>query len=197
MEFSPARSALLIRLLHHRWTAPVAAEIARHDGCRFVEIQAALSISPASLRVALEAAFELGLAERNPGYGHPLRPEYVPTAAGAALAGPWRSLWQAAEECGAAEIATRKWTLPVLDAAAAKLGHFSQILGALNGISPRALSRALRDMAEAGLVQRKVEETFPPASLYTLTPPGRFVSRRLTRLGDTLLEVIPFAPPDP
>lgn len=185
MPFSPVRSAFLVRLCHHRQAAPVAAEIARRGGCRFVELQSALRLSPASLQNALEAAFALGLAERNPGYGHPLRPEYVPTAAGLLLAGPWLALWRTVEASGGAELAGRKWTLPAIDAIAAGHQRFAQIEAALSGITPRALAATLRDLVEAGLVQREVEASFPPAPIYTVTASGRRIARRLVLLGET------------
>jgi len=188
MPFSPVRSAFLVRLCHHRWAAPVAAEIARRDGCRFVELQSALKLSPASLRNALEAVFALGLADRNPGYGHPLRPEYMPTAAGLLLVGPWLSLWRAVGESRATELAARKWTLPALDAIASGNQRFAQIEEALAGITPRALAATLRDLVAAGLVQRTVEASFPPAPVYTVTASGRRIARRLVRLGETVGE---------
>lgn len=190
MPFSPIRSAFLVRLCHHRHAAPVAAEIARRDGCRFVELQSALGLSPASLRNALEAAIALGLAGRNPGYGHPLRPEYVPTATGLLLAGPWLALWRAVESSDATELAGRKWTLPVIDAIAAGHQRFAQIGAALCGVTPRALAVTLRDLVEAGLVQRRIESSFPPAPIYTVTASGRRITRRLVLLGETMGEAL-------
>src|SRR5215213_11761735 len=77
-------TAALIALFHHRWAPPALAELARRDGVRFVELQNRLGVGRESLRRALDALLELGYARRNPGYGHPLRPEYLVTEPGAA-----------------------------------------------------------------------------------------------------------------
>src|ERR1700742_3786009 len=72
----------LIALFHHRWAPPALALLADRGGARFVELQRKLDVGRESLRRALDALIELGYVRRNPGYGHPLRPEYVITAAG-------------------------------------------------------------------------------------------------------------------
>ncbi len=53
---------------------------------RFVELELKLGVGRDSLRRAMEALICLGYAQRNEGYGHPLRPEYVITDAGRSAA---------------------------------------------------------------------------------------------------------------
>src|SRR3954451_13536929 len=72
----------LIELFHHRWAAPALALLGQRGGARFVELQRRLDVGRESLRRALDALIAGGLARRNEGYGHPLRPEYVLTARG-------------------------------------------------------------------------------------------------------------------
>jgi DNA-binding HxlR family transcriptional regulator len=64
----------------------VLAEIERTRGSRFATLSGVLGVSGESLRRTLVALLDDGLVARNPGHGHPLRPEYVLTAAGAEVA---------------------------------------------------------------------------------------------------------------
>src|SRR5947207_13068422 len=72
-------STTAIRLFHHRWAVPVLAELRRERGSRFVTLANRIGVTRDSLRRTLSALIDDGLVERNPGYGHPLRPEYVLT----------------------------------------------------------------------------------------------------------------------
>ena len=72
----------LIAIFHHRWSAPVLAELLRQKGSRFAALVGTLGVGRESLRRTLDSLLELGLVARNPGYGHPLRPEYVLTRSG-------------------------------------------------------------------------------------------------------------------
>jgi DNA-binding HxlR family transcriptional regulator len=156
----------LIALFHHRWSAPVLAELTRAGGTRFVVLANALNVGRESLRRTLAALVELGLVRRNPGYGHPLRPEYVLTERGADVARRCARLLAALD--GNADIALKKWSLPVI-AALARPARFSELRDALPGVTGRALALALKDLENAGLVRRRVEETYPPSTVYAAT----------------------------
>src|SRR5919202_4724071 len=99
----------LIALFHHRWSAPVLAELRRTRGTRFVVLAKALGVGRESLRRTLDALIELGLVRRNPGYGHPLRPEYLLTRRGAAVARRCSRLLAATD--GNVDVALKKWSL--------------------------------------------------------------------------------------
>jgi DNA-binding HxlR family transcriptional regulator len=51
--------------------------------------------------------------------------------------------------------------------------RFSEFAEAIAGISPRMLSERLRDLEAAGLIERTVLPTSPPAVEYRLTARGR------------------------
>jgi DNA-binding HxlR family transcriptional regulator len=161
---------LLIELFHHRWSAPVLAELERQKGSRFVALARTLRIPRDSLRRTLDSLAELGLVARNPGYGHPLRPEYVLTEAGRPVA--QRCARLVARLDGHADIALRKWSLPVL-VALARPSRFSELRAELPGITARALAIALKDLEAAGLVERRVEPAYPPTAVYATTAGGR------------------------
>jgi len=142
----------------------------------------ALGVGRESLTRALEGLLELRLIARNPGYGHPLRPEYVVLPEGAALAPACVELVDRLDELGALEIGLKKWSMPVVHALADDPRRFSELRDELPGITARALTLALKDLAAAGLVERTVTDDFPPATLYRLTAGAEPLVRPLRRL---------------
>jgi DNA-binding HxlR family transcriptional regulator len=160
----------LTALCHHRWTLPVLAEIERTQGSRFATLVGRLGVSGESLRRTLRALERDGLVARNPGYGHPLRPEYVLTSRGSPLGASAQQLLEALR--GHEEVGLKKWSLPVLAALDAPR-RFSELRAALPEATPRALTLALKDLRAAELVRRTVLDDFPPAVVYEATPAGR------------------------
>jgi DNA-binding HxlR family transcriptional regulator len=168
-------------LFHHRWTVPILAELGRTGGgSRFVALVNGLGLSRESLRQTLAALIDAGLVMRNPGYGHPLRPEYVLTERGRALAPACVRLVDALEREDLVDVGLKKWSVPVL-VALAEERRFGELRDELRA-SPRALTLALKELADAGLVERRVHDDFPPSTSYRLTPRAR----RLRRLAAAL-----------
>jgi len=165
----------LIGLFHHRWAPPALALLATREGVRFVELQRRLDVGRESLRRALDGLLELGLAQRNPGYGHPLRPEYLVTASGRDVGAMCARVLVATPD---RDLLLRKWSVPTL-AQLAEPRRFSELRAALPGVTPRALALALKDLEDGGLVRREVLDTRPPSTLYRLTPAGARVERAL------------------
>jgi len=178
--------------LHHRWAAAVLAELDRTRGSRFVTLTNRLGISHESLRRTLTALMDDGLVARNPGYGHPLRPEYVLTARGARVAPVCGDLLADLRELGVEETGLKKWSLPVVLALGGPEScRFSALLGELPELTPRALALTLKDLATAGLVDRAVTDGYPPASAYSLTRAGARLLPVLRRLESALEEPPP------
>jgi DNA-binding HxlR family transcriptional regulator len=44
-------------------------------------------------------------------------------------------------------------------------------------VTPRALALALKDLQAAGLVERRIEDAYPPRALYVATTQGRRLQR--------------------
>ena len=166
----------LIGLFHHRWAPPALALLTERGGARFVELQRKLGVGHDSLRRALDGLLELGYARRNPGYGHPLRPEYLVTAAGRPAGAACGRVLAAAEP----DLLLRKWSVPTL-AALDDDRRFSDLRGALAGVTPRALALALRDLEAGGLVEREIVAARPPFAVYRATAAGRAVRQALER----------------
>jgi DNA-binding HxlR family transcriptional regulator len=169
----------LIDLFHHRWAPPALALLGERGGVRFVELQRKLDVGRESLRRALDALIQLDYARPNPGYGHPLRPEYVATPTGRVAA----ALAARVLAAGDPEILLRKGSVPVLaelhGESPRSSRRFSELRAGLTGVTPRALALALQDLEAAGLVRREVRPTRPPSSFYRPTTAGRRVQRAL------------------
>jgi DNA-binding HxlR family transcriptional regulator len=174
----------LADLCHHRWAVPVLAELHRRSGAKFVTLQKALGVSPDSLRRTLEGLDARGLACRNPGYGHPMRPEWILTPAGARLGPACLALRRGVRRIGMEEVAGRKWAFPVLLALRPGEARFSELERTLPGVTPRALTITLRDMEGAGLVSREVAPSRPPSVTYRASGRARRLLPALADLSD-------------
>ena len=169
----------LVALCHHRWSLPVLAEIGRTGGSRFATLTGRLGVTGESLRRTLAYLHDRGLVERNPGYGHPLRPEYVLTPAGRRIAPRAREIVIALS--GRQEVGLKKWSLPVL-AALAGPRRFSELRAQLP-VTARGLALALKELEAAGLVHRTVTDDRPPQTRYEAAPAAREIVRAARRLG--------------
>ena len=149
------------------------AELSEQGGAKFVTLTSRLDVGRDSLRVTLDALIEMGLVAGNPGHGHPMRPEYLLTAAGARLAPACAKLVAALRALDVEDVALRKWSLPVVRGLAAGDERFGRLEARLPGVTARALSMALRSLEDAGLVERRVEDGRPPTPVYRLTPRAR------------------------
>jgi len=163
----------VVSLCHRRWAVPLLAELGRDGGAKLVTLQSRLGVGREALRQTLPSLIDQGWLARNPGYGHPMRPEYVLTARGAAVAPACRRLWDALKRAGLERAALYKWTLPVLLALHEGDDRFHALKARLPAITPRALAAALRKLQEVGLAERSVTEGYPPQTCYRLTPRGR------------------------
>jgi DNA-binding HxlR family transcriptional regulator len=172
----------LVELFHYRWAVPILAELHRQRGSRFVTLARTLALSRETLRQTLAALIEADLVSRNPGYGHPLRPEYVLTRRGWAVGEGCAPLIAALRRRNVEDVGLKKWSMPVLSALAQQPRRFSELRGDLAGISPRALTLALKDLEAAGLVERRVTDDYPPASLYRITSRARPLAELLEPL---------------
>ena len=72
-----------------------------------------------------------------------------------------------------ADLLERRWQLSILYAATSGAVRFSEFAEAVRGISARMLSERLRDLEQAGLIERTVIPTSPPQVEYHLTDHGR------------------------
>jgi len=172
----------LIQLAHHRWTIPLLSELDRRSGDRFAALANRLGVSRDTLSKTLQDMIKAGWVRRNPGYGHPLRPEYILTAKGTAIAPACSALIQYLARYEFEDLALRKWSLPLVAAIAGGHSRFAELKTTLSGVTSRALAMALKDVEECALVQRTVIDEFPPTTRYALTAHGRKLAAILSRM---------------
>lgn len=172
--------ARLRLLMTGRWLIPLMALLADDRGSRFAVMLARLGLSRSALAASLDQLVRLGWVARNPGHGHPLRPEYVLTEPGLEVAGFCQRVMATRTRLGLEPGQLSRWSLPV----AARLGRsnarFTALRTALAPVTPRALSLTLKQMLSAELVQRSLEDSFPPVPIYGLTDRGRSLARALS-----------------
>ena len=73
----------------------------------------------------------------------------------------------------AAGLLERRWTLSILYASVEGAERFNEFLDALGRVPPATLAARLNELTEAGLLERRVLATRPPAVEYRMTTSGR------------------------
>ena len=176
----------LARLLHHRWALPILAQVVEERGCKFITLSRRLGVRAERLRPALAQLAELDLVISNPGYGHPMRPEYILGAVGAEVAEPARALVQWLERADLKRTGLKKWQLPALSAVGHGATRFNEIQAELTGATPRAVTLALKDLIGVELITRRVDEGFPPTPRYAASRRARTALRHVDAVGRPL-----------
>ncbi len=166
---------LFVNLTSKAWAIPILSNL--HEGIagRQAPLLAATGASRTAFSQSLSHLISLGLLERNPGYGHPLRPEFRLTPHGVTAAALANKIWGVStdEDQG---LLRRSWTLPVLTALHTPR-HFNEIKRSLHTITDRALSQSLKSMELRNWVSRNVDEvTRPPRSVYCAVNTGGIIS---------------------
>lgn len=170
-----------IRILGgRRWSVLVLAALAAEGGgARFVLLLNRVGCARSALASTLDHLKASGWIRRNPGHGHPLRPEYLLTDKGAAIASQAMEIEAVSADLGLGPKAFQRWTLPLTCELRASPRRFTHLKNELVPATPRALSLTLKQMMGHDLVSRAVVENFPPAPLYDLTSRGRELAQAI------------------
>jgi DNA-binding HxlR family transcriptional regulator len=161
-------SPTLLALSRFRWNIPVTAVLHRTGGAAFGGLVDRLSVSRDSLSRTLTFLGGRGWVRQR----RVREPPYVLSASGRRIAAPCCEILTVAEDAGTVDTAFRRWTLPVAGALEGWSLRFAELRAMLPGITPRALTLALKEMQSAGLVEREVVGGFPPSAEYRLTKLG-------------------------
>ena len=164
----------------NRWAMPLMAALDREGGIRFAVAAAGLGAPRNSLARTFEHVVAAGWVLRNPGHGHPLRPEYLLTETGRPIAAGCVRLMAARGRLGLAPPDLTRWTLPLIASLDGEHRRFNDLLMRMAPVSPRALSMTLKQGLSATLVDRRLEAAFPPTPLYGLTRNGLALAGALT-----------------
>jgi len=160
------------RLVAGRWLVPLMALIGEQEGARFAAMRARLGLSRSALTASLAQLQEAGWLRRNPGHGHPLRPEYILTKKGAPIAAFAMKVMAERARLGLEPAQLPRWSLPLIATLGRDRARFSALRASLAPVTPRALSLTLKQMLSTDLVDRALEDNFPPIAIYALTSRG-------------------------
>jgi DNA-binding HxlR family transcriptional regulator len=162
----------LRRLVAGRWLVPLMAHVGAAQGSRFAAMLAGIGLSRSALAASLALLQEAGWLRRNPGHGHPLRPEYILTAAGEPVAAFCMKVMAQREKLGLEPGQLPRWSLPLISRLGDDRARFSALRASLAPVTPRALSLTLKQMLSVDLIDRALEDEFPPIAIYGLTGRG-------------------------
>lgn len=167
---------LFVNITSRAWALPILASLHAGIAGRQAPLLAATGASRAAFAQSMDHLIAMGLLERNPGYGHPLRPEFRLTPLGlpaAALAHKIQNVTAEKDQ----DLLRRAWTLPVLTSLHAA-HRFNDIKRNLPLITDRALSQSLKTMEVRSWVSRRIDDTArPPRSIYAAVNAGALISQ--------------------
>lgn len=170
---------LIVNITSRAWALPILAKMYSGVAGKQAPLLAATGAGRTALRQSLEHLIELRLLERNPGYGHPLRPEFRLTLKGETAAKVASDVLNPLNE-QELDLLRRSWTLPILTTLHSP-HQFIRIKRQLVSITDRALSQSLQQMEEKNWVLRRVDEGMrPPRPIYTAINQGAVISKIVT-----------------
>ncbi|XWN31487.1 MAG: winged helix-turn-helix transcriptional regulator [Devosia sp.] len=168
---------MLVKVASRAWSLSILAALVSGTPARQAPLLAATGAGRTAFTASLNHLVQLDILERNPGHGHPLRPEYRLTAKGEAAAVVAARVMGTVNGRSEAALIRRTWTLPVL-AVTERPKHFNEIKHSLSGVSDRALSKSLRQLEERTWLHRHVDiAQRPPRPTYEAVDLGAHLSR--------------------
>jgi len=165
-----------VKITSRAWALPILSNLHAGIAGRQATLLAATGASRTAFAQSMDHLIKIGLLERNPGHGHPLRPEFRLTKLGltaAAIASKIQNVSADEDQ----DLLRRSWTLPVLTSLQTP-SHFNDIKRSLQTITDRALSQSLKSMEVRNWVHRGVDDTArPPRSIYSAVNTGGMISK--------------------
>ncbi|WP_170514858.1 winged helix-turn-helix transcriptional regulator [Ruegeria atlantica] len=147
---------LLVKLTSRAWSLNILALMHSGVSGRQAPLLAATSASRTAFAASLDHLVQLELLERNPGHGHPLRPEFRLTPAGTQAARIASAIIEFAPDDATHKLLRKSWTVPIL-ALTGTPHRFSAIRSDLITITDRALSASLHQLEDHDWIQRDIE----------------------------------------
>ena len=161
----------LVKLTSKAWSLTILALLHQGVPGRIAPLLAAAGANRTALSQSLDHLVALGLLERNPGHGHPLRPEFRLTPLGQRWSQLADGVLKAAPTADHAALLRRAWTVPVLTVASRPL-FFSEIKRDLPMVTDRALSQSLHLLQDHDWMERWVNIKLHPPRPYYRTRNG-------------------------
>ncbi len=171
---------LLVKLTSRAWSLSILAQMDRGVPGRQATLISAIGAGRTAFRQSLDHLIDLELIERNPGHGHPLRPEFRLTVKGAEIAGTANRIETLVKKPDQQTLLRRAWSLPVLSASL-EPRYFGEIKSRLLPITDRALSQSLKLLETQRWVLRDVETSSRPyRARYQAANTGAQIGRMFT-----------------
>lgn len=168
---------LLVKVTSRAWSLPILALMHTGTPGRQASLLSASGAGRTAFAQSLGHLIELGLLERNPGHGHPLRPEYRLTHKGVEIAIAADKIKNAVPQPSERVLLRRAWTVPVL-CVSQEPRCFTDIKNELTSITDRALSQSLKQLQEHKWLLRKVDTDIrPPRPIYQAANIGAQISQ--------------------
>lgn len=172
---------LLVKVTARAWSLNILSLMHTGVAGRQAPLLSASGASRTAFTNSLFHLIDLGLLERNPGYGHPLRPEFRLTQIGTKFAATAHKITTAVPDERDLAILRRTWTLPVL-VVSDQPKFFSEIKSTLTPITDRALSQSLHQLQTRGWLLRDIDTSLhPPRPLYQATGKGSVVAKAVNQ----------------
>lgn len=162
----------IVKITSRAWSLEILAMIYSGVPGRQAPLLSSIGANRTAFAKSLAHLVSLGLLERNPGHGHPLRPEYRLTLEGAKIAKVAGNIVDIVPSGEEFAVLRRTWTIPVL-AVVQTPRRFTEIKSELFSITDRALSKSLDQLQELKWLQREIDiEVRPPRPSYQAVNTG-------------------------
>lgn len=175
----------LVKITSRAWSLPILALLHHGVPARQAPLLANTGAGRTAFAASLKHLLELGLLERNPGHGHPLRPEFRLTLAGDIASAMAARIMDSVPDPEKTIVLQKSWSVPVL-AVTARPSRFIDIRTQLGPITDRALSQSLTLLHDHRWIARDVDiAQKPPKPMYCATNAGLLISKAIG-LGTTV-----------
>jgi DNA-binding HxlR family transcriptional regulator len=149
---------------------PIVARLYRYGPQPFATMAANLSASRDTLTETLAKLEAVGVIERRRAGQKTI---YALTPLGERVGENCGVLVDLLGESELLPVALKKWPMLVAVALGRGAKRYNEAKAKLPGITARALALALKDLHAAGLVERTIDNGYPPAPNYRLSPQGQ------------------------
>lgn len=152
---------ILVKVTSRAWSLNILALMHRGTPGRQASLLSASGAGRTAFSQSLRHLIDLALLEKNPGHGHPLRPEFRLTAKGAEIAKLASRVDSLVYQRSEHSLLRRAWTVPVLIVCQGPR-YFGEIKSQLIPITDRALSQSLKQLESYQWLHREIETSSRP-----------------------------------
>ena len=162
----------IVNLTSRAWSLPILAALHSGTPGRQAPLLHATGAGRTAFAQSMDHLIDLGVIERNPGHGHPLRPEFRLTDAGIKAAEVAHNI-QSTTQREHFPLLRRAWTVPILSSLT-QPRQFKDIKTQLPSVTDRALSQSLKLLEGQTWIDRRVDvAAHPPRPIYSAVNAGK------------------------